>query len=120
MKDNTAELIQTAIYGIQEKKGNDIVTIDLSKINGAVTNHYIVCHGNSTTQVEAIANAVEKEIKDKLEELPWHKEGDQNAEWILLDYVTTVVHVFLKEKREFYNLEGLWADAEQEQISEAI
>lgn len=120
VKDDSSELIKLAIKGIQEKKGHDIVRIDLSEVSGAVTNDYIICHGTSNTQVEAIADSVEKEIKEQLGELPWHKEGKDNAEWILLDYVTTIVHIFHKEKREFYNIEGLWADAEHEYISEEI
>lgn len=114
MKNNTAELINIAIQGILDKKGHDVVHIDLSDINGAITDNFIVCHGTSSTQVSAIADAVEKVIKEQLGEYPWHKEGNKNAEWILLDYVSVVIHIFHEQKRSYYNLEGLWADAEQQ------
>lgn len=120
MKNNTNELINTAVQSILDKKGHDIVHIDLSKVNGAITDNFIICHGTSSTQVQAIADSIEKEIKEQLGEYPWHKEGKNNAEWILLDYVSVVVHVFHEPKRAHYNLEGLWADAEQKSFPTII
>ena len=105
-------LVKTVIFGIEEKKGENIVCLDLRKINNRVCDFFIVCDANSGTQVSAIAYSVKEEMKKKLSELPYHAEGFQNSEWILLDYITVVVHVFQKETRYFYNIEGLWADAE--------
>ena len=110
--DEATMLAKIAIQGIQEKKGNEIVSLDLRNIKNSVTDYFIVCHGNSRTQVEAIAKSVEEEIYKTIGENPWHREGFENAEWILLDYITVVVHVFQEEQRRFYGLEKLWADAE--------
>lgn len=108
---SSQEIKEFVIQGIQEKKGNEIIDLDLSGIENSVCNDFIICHGNSKRQVEAIAVAVEDTVKKNAGINPWHKEGYQNAEWILLDYVDVVVHVFNKPTRNFYNLEGLWADA---------
>lgn len=105
------ELIHFIIEGIRDKKGNDIVNIDLSAIKNPICDNFIICHGTSRRQVDAIAESVEKIVIVNLGQKPWHKEGFQNAEWILLDYVDVVVHVFNEQNRSFYNLEGLWADA---------
>jgi len=104
-------LAESAVKGMQEVKGLDIRILDLTNIPGAVCDYFVVCHGESNTQVEALAKSVERETRTSLGEKPWHKEGNENAEWILLDFVDVVVHVFYKEAREFYNIEGLWADA---------
>jgi ribosome-associated protein len=105
-------LADIAVKGMQEKKAKNIVLMDLRKIHNAVTDYFVICHGDSNTQVDAIAGSVEEEIRKAIGEKPWHREGFQNAEWILLDYVDIVVHVFQKEHRDFYKLESLWADAE--------
>lgn len=118
--ENTTLLAETAIRGIQEKKGHDIVCIDLREIHNAVCDYFVICHGDSHRQVEAIANSVEDETRDHLKEKPWHKEGFENAEWILLDYISVVVHVFHKDAREFYSLEKLWADAKIEAIEAEV
>lgn len=110
-------LIQSIIHAIQEKKGNDIVTFDLSKLKNSVSNNFIICHGNSTTQVDAIAKSVVDKTSEQLNEKPAFAEGIQNKEWILLDYIDVVVHIFLKEKREFYGIEDLWADAQIQKIA---
>ena len=109
-------LAEAAIRGIQEIKGHDILSIDLREIQNSVSDFFIICHGTSNVQVEAIARSVEKTILKEMNELPIHKEGKDNAEWILLDYFNIVVHVFNQEAREFYNLEKLWADADVKQI----
>lgn len=114
---DSEKLVDTIIHGIQEVKGNDIVCMDLRELPSAVTDFFIVCHGDSTTQVDAIASSVGKETSKKMKEKPWHIEGTGNSEWILLDYVSVVVHVFYREAREFYNLEALWADAKIKEIS---
>lgn len=110
-------LAELAVEGIREKKGNDIVTLDLRNVKNSVTDYFIICHAESTTQVSAIARSVEEEIYKATGEDPWHKEGYQNCEWILLDYVNIVVHIFQKEKRDFYSVESLWADAEVSKIA---
>lgn len=116
--DDAATLAEIVVKGIQEKKGKDIICLNLRGLNNTVTDYFIICHGDSNTQVEAIANSVDYEVKKTTGENPWHKEGFQNAEWILVDYVNVVVHIFQKESRQFYNLEKLWADAEVVEIKE--
>lgn len=102
---------EVAIYGIQEKKGNDIVRLDLRNIFSSVSDYFVICHADSTTQVKAIANSVEDEIFKAIQQEPWRKEGLEYGEWILLDYINVVVHVFRTDKREFYGVEDLWGDA---------
>jgi ribosome-associated protein len=108
----SAYISELAIHGIQEKKGNDIVRLDLRDLNSSVTDYFVVCHADSTTQVKAIANSVEDEIYKALKQDPWRKEGLEHGEWILLDYVNVVIHIFRTDKREFYGVEDLWGDAE--------
>ncbi|WDF78387.1 ribosome silencing factor [Mucilaginibacter sp. KACC 22773] len=103
---------ELAIHGIQEKKGNEIVRLDLRNLNSSVTDYFVVCHADSTTQVKAIANSIEDEIFKATQTEPWRKEGLEYGEWILLDYVDVVIHVFRTDKREFYGVEELWGDAE--------
>jgi ribosome-associated protein len=120
-KEKSAAVISTivdiAVKAIQEKKGKNIVTLDLRNVKNAVTDYYIVCHGDSNTQVNALARSVEDEVFKALGEDPFHKEGFENAEWVLLDYFNVVVHVFNQEKRDFFGLERLWADAEIKEYS---
>lgn len=112
-KKKTTEnvLLKTIIKGIEEKKGFDIISMDLSKISSAVCKEFVICSGNSSTQVEAIADSILDEVWKTTNEKPWHKEGFENKEWILIDFVDVVVHVFQPDIREFYALEDLWADA---------
>lgn len=117
-KDSALPLAEAIIKGIQEKKGHDVVCLDLTRINSAVCDYFIVCHGDSHRQVEAIADSVEEQVRKITGEKPWHQEGTRNTEWVVIDYVNVVTHVFLREKRDFYNLEGLWADADLLKISE--
>ena len=117
-KVEAAELANIAILGMQEKKAISIVDMDLTNIKNAVCEHFIICHGTSSTHLSAIADAVEEFIKKATGQNAWHKEGYQNAEWILLDYVNVVVHVFNEQTRRFYNLEGLWADSKVTRIEE--
>lgn len=111
-------LKEEVIKGMQELKAKNIVSIDLRGIPGAVSDFFVVCHGESSTQVDSISRSIYDVVQKDIGEKPWHQEGRQNAEWILLDYVDVVAHVFYKESREFYNIEGLWADAEIEVITE--
>ena len=99
------------VKGIQEKKGADIVILNLKGIGNAIADYFIICTGTSDTQLDAISNSVEKEVLETAEERPWHREGIQNKEWILLDYSNVVVHIFKNNVRSFYGLEELWGDA---------
>ena len=113
---NISEVI---VHGIQEKKGNDIVRLDLRNIHSSVADYFVVTHAESSTQVKAIANSVEEEVFKALGIEPFRKEGLQNAEWILLDYFDVVVHIFKTDKREFYGIEDLWGDAEMKYYQSA-
>ncbi len=106
------ELAKVIIAGIQEVKGHEIVYINLSKLEQRCCDHFVICHGDSFTQVASIAGAVERETREKIGEKPLHREGVANAEWALLDYGNVVVHIFHREKRDHYNIEGLWADGD--------
>lgn len=106
------KIVEVIIHGIQEKKGKDIVSLDLRNISSSVSDFFVVCHADSSTQAKAIADSVEDEMYKAFKEDPWHKEGFQNSEWIILDYVSVVVHIFRTEKRDFYGVEDLWGDAE--------
>lgn len=109
-------LVDVIIDGIQDIKGKDIVVLDLTELQNAVTDYFIIATGDSSTQVEGMASAVVRKTRKELRERPWHEEGVGNSEWILLDYVNVVVHIFYRETREFYNLEDLWADAKRTEI----
>ncbi|WP_343531126.1 ribosome silencing factor [Pedobacter sp.] len=105
-------LSEIAVQGIQEKKGSDIVRLDLRELNSSVSDYFVICNADSSTQVKAIADSVEDEIYKLTQSHPWRKEGLDNAEWIILDYLDIVVHIFRTEKRDFYGIEDLWGDAE--------
>ncbi|MFN0275837.1 MAG: ribosome silencing factor [Chitinophagales bacterium] len=109
-------LADVVIESIQDKKGEDIVVLDLQKVPDTITDYFIICHADNTTQVRAIANHVLDSVKQKTGFLPFSKEGFANAEWVLIDYLNTVVHIFYKEKRTFYQLEELWSDAQIKKI----
>lgn len=104
------DLVYHIIEGIKDKKGKEIISINMTALNNASCSYFIICHGDSTTQVSAIANWVEQVIEEKMNEKVRRKQGLENSQWVLLDYVDIVVHIFQKEYRDFYNLEGLWAD----------
>lgn len=110
---DTKILIDTIVDGMQGIKAQNIIILNLSELPNAVADFFIICSGESSTQVESIAQSVVRKTRKELQEKPWHEEGTRNAEWVLLDYVNVVVHVFYKEIRDFYNLESLWADAER-------
>jgi ribosome-associated protein len=100
------------VHGIQEKKGNDIIRLDLRNIHSSVADFFIICHAESSNQIKAIAKSIEDEVFKVTGEDPYRKEGLESADWVLLDYVDVVVHIFKTEKREFYGIEDLWGDAE--------
>jgi ribosome-associated protein len=110
-------LVDAAVEGVSEVKAKNITVLDLRKLKNRVCDFYIVCNADSKTQVNAIAGSVEVMVKKLTGERPYHIEGMQNAEWVLIDYVNVVVHVFQTEARYFYNLEALWADAEVTKIA---
>ena len=110
-KSASLELKKIVIDAILDKKGHEVMELDLTNLTDAVADYFIVCHGDSHTQVNAIADAVYKKVKDELNLMPKGQEGKKNAEWIILDYFDVVVHVFYKETREYYQLEELWSDA---------
>jgi ribosome-associated protein len=108
----STHLSDVVVHGIQEKKGNEIVRLDLKNIHSSVADYFVVCHAESSTQVKAIANSVEEEVFKATGQEPTRKEGLQHAEWIILDYIDVIVHVFKTDKRAYYGLEDLWGDAE--------
>ncbi|MBI3502817.1 MAG: ribosome silencing factor [Bacteroidetes bacterium] len=117
-KQTTASsLVRYAVKGIEEKKGNEIVCINLKKIPNNACDYFLICEGNSRTQVQAIAGSVEEFVEKNTGTRPWHVEGMENGEWVLLDYVDVAVHVFQPEARSHYNLENMWADAEIKKIN---
>lgn len=109
--DNTKKLLDTIVEGIQEKKGNGIVIADLRNIDGNICQYFVICQGNSPMQVEAIAESVGDFAREKAGEKPVNVAGLTNAQWVAMDYVDILVHVFLPEVRSFYDLENLWKDA---------
>lgn len=108
----SADILITAILsGIEDVKGKEINILDLREIENTVCDYFIICEGTSNTQVSAIVNSVQKKVSKELKDKPWHIEGMDNAEWVLMDYVNVVVHVFQKHVREYYDIESLWGDA---------
>ncbi len=116
---STDQLITEVITGIEDVKGENITILDLREIENTVCDYFVICDGTSNTQVSAISGSIQKKVSKALKDKPWHVEGEPNAEWILIDYVNVVVHVFQKQVREFYNLEGLWGDAKITNIENA-
>ncbi|MEO8412083.1 MAG: ribosome silencing factor [Ginsengibacter sp.] len=106
-----SKIFKTIIHAIREKKGEKIISLDLKKIPEAVTDFFIICEASNNTQLKAIADSVEVEVKKKCGELPYKHEGRQGEQWILIDYVNAVVHIMLPEPRKFYRLEEMWSDA---------
>jgi ribosome-associated protein len=109
-------LSDLVVKGMQEKKAEDITVLDLRNLKSAIADYFVICTGNSDTQVDAIADSIDKEVSIGSNQDPWHREGQENKEWILLDYVDVVVHIFKKDRRQFYALEELWGDAQIEHI----
>ena len=113
-----SKIFKTIIHAIQEKKGEKIVSLDLRKIPEAVADFFIICEATNNTQLKAIADSVEFEVKKTCGELPYKHEGRQGEQWILIDYVNVVVHVMLSDTRKFYKLEEMWSDAVEEEITD--
>ncbi len=110
-KISADQLISVIISGIEDVKGQEINILDLREIDNTVCDYFIICEGTSNTQVNAIVNSIQKKVSKELKDKPWHVEGEDNAEWVLIDYVNIVVHVFQKHVREYYDIESLWGDA---------
>lgn len=113
MTKNTSsdDLLALVIKGIEDVKGLDIDILDLRELDNRMCDYFVICNGNSNTQVNAIVSSIQKVVSKDIKEKPWHVEGTENGEWVLMDYVSIVVHVFQKHIREYYNIEGLWGDA---------
>lgn len=125
MKEKKAELSSKdlsnlVIHGMLEKKATDIILLDLRKLHNTITDFFVICSGNSDIQIDAIASSIDEEVYKVSGQSPWHKEGLQNKEWILLDFVNVVAHVFNNEKRAFFDIESLWGDAEIISIDESF
>ena len=110
------KLSKVIVKGMQEKKAVNIVVMDLRKVKNTVADFFVICSGGSDRQLDAIASGVDEEVFKTLNENPWHSEGKNNKEWVLIDYIDVVVHIFQKEKREFFALERLWGDAQITEI----
>ena len=120
-KDSIADsetLSQVIVKGMQEKKATDIVVLDLRNVKNAVADFFVICSGNSDKQVDAISDSIDDEVYKTLKENPWHSEGKNNKEWMLLDYINVVAHIFKKERRTAFALEKLWGDAEITEIED--
>ncbi|GGG18027.1 MULTISPECIES: ribosome silencing factor [Pontibacter] len=124
MKETKAEansdiLAELVVKGMQEKKASNIVVLNLKSLKNAVSDYFVIASASSDSQLDAIASSIEEEIFKAVRQNPWQSEGRTNKEWVLLDYVDVVAHVFLKDKREFYALEELWGDANIKRIEDA-
>ena len=113
---NADQLIAVILNGIEDVKGQNINVLDLRALENTVCDYFIICEGTSNTQVNAIVNSIQKKVSKEIKDKPWHIEGSDNAEWVLMDYVNVVVHVFQKHIREYYDIEGLWGDAKTTEI----
>jgi ribosome-associated protein len=112
--DGADVLLKNVIKGIFEKKGHNVLKIDLRKLENRIADYFVICHGSSVTQVDSICDSVEDIVRKEAGEKPLHIEGLENRYWVLIDYGNVIVHIFLEEYRGFYSLESLWADAEVE------
>lgn len=118
--DGAEVLLSSVIKGIFEKKGQNVLKIDLRKLENRITDYFVVCHASSGTQVGAICDSVDDAVRKETGEKPLHLEGLDNCFWVLLDYGNVIVHVFLEEYRNFYSLESLWSDGKIEKMEDKI
>lgn len=107
----SGRLAEVVVSGMQEKKGKDIVRLDMREVNATISDYFVICHADSGIQVNTIAKSIEEEVYKAFGQDPWRKEGQENGEWVLLDFVDVVVHIFKTEKRDHYRIEDLWGDA---------
>ena len=117
---SSKDLSELVAKGMAEKKGLDIAILDLRKVKNSITDFFVICSGNSDTQLDALANSVEDEVYKISKTEPWQKEGKANGEWILIDYVDVVAHIFNKDRRKHYDLEELWGDAEVTYLEDTL
>lgn len=110
---DTKTVIDTIIDAIGDVKGEDVKILDLREIENAFCEYFIICTGNSNTQVASLAGAIERKVRNEVKVRPWHVEGTDNAQWVLMDYTNIIVHIFQREYREYYDIEGLWGDAKE-------
>lgn len=110
-KINNEQLLALIIEGIENVKGENITLLDLREIDNTPSDYFVICDGNSNTQVNAIAGSIQRTVSKELKDKPWHVEGTETANWVLMDYINVVVHIFQKETRSYYNIEDLWGDA---------
>jgi ribosome-associated protein len=115
---DSEKLSKVIVKGMQEKKATDIVVMDLREVKNAVADFFVLCSGNSDKQLEAISDSVDEEVFKAMKEKPWHVEGKNNKEWMILDYISVVTHIFRKDRRKYYALENLWGDAEITEIAD--
>lgn len=113
---DSTKLSELVVQGMLEKKGENLVVLDLREVKNAVADYFVICSGNSDTHIEAVSESVEEQVKKNSGQTPWHREGREQKEWILIDYVDVVAHVFDKEKRAYYGLEDLWGDAKIQKL----
>ena len=123
MRKNTEDqelerLLQTVFESLKDKKGEEIIDLDISHLNTTICDHFVICHAGSTTRVRALADSVEEKMRQNHNMKPFHKEGMDNAQWVLLDFDDIIVHVFQEPYRRFYNLEDLWADGISKEIED--
>lgn len=116
-KIDNKTLLENIIKGIEEVKGHDITILDFTKLENTITDYFIICTGNTNTQVSAISSSVERYVRTHTKEKPWHVEGTDNEQWVLIDYISIVVHIFQPQYREYYDLENLWGDVKITKIS---
>lgn len=116
-KINNEQLLALIIEGIENVKGENITLLDLREIDNTPSDYFVICDGNSNTQVNAIAGSIQKIVSKELKDKPWHVEGAETANWVLMDYINVVVHIFQKETRSHYNIEDLWGDAKTTNIT---
>jgi len=119
-QDGTEILLNSIVKGIFEKKGQNVLVIDLRKLENRITDYFVICHAGSTTQVSSLCDSVEDTVRIDTGEKPQHVEGLDNCFWVLVDYGNVIVHVFLEEYRSFYSLESLWADAKVEKMEDKL
>ncbi len=117
LANEVEELKQAIVTAIQDKKGENISIVEVGALENSISDAFIICNANSNTQVDAIADGIEKDVRKNLSQRPWHVEGKSNSQWIILDYVSVMVHIFQTPYREFYQLEELWSDAPVKHIS---
>lgn len=115
-KGDSEKLAKAIVKGMQEKKASEIVILDLRNIKSAVADFFVVCSGGSDRQLDAIAESVDEQVFKTIKENPWHLEGKNNKEWVILDYINVVAHIFKKDRRDFYALEKLWGDADVTEV----